>query len=268
MNNDRGRGALMFFGFRSLWSGVVLSLLIAGAAAAAPGAPPTTVAFVGDSMADGLWGAMFRRLGKDKCLSERIKLIRDVKNGTGLTRLDQYNWIDEVAATAARSGIDIFVGSFGINDRQPIVDASKTRTEYGAPEFDIHYQSNVVDLLRAGMSHGGSVLIVGLPVMLNPVANADAAVKNKLFAAAVAQVDSPRAAYVPPWRSGPGADVFKPYLPDANNVMTLVRAPDGVHFTTTGYDRVLDAFFPAILASLRQRGRDVEAECAGQVGSR
>ena len=49
---------------------------------------PVTVAFVGDSMADGLWGAMFRRLGKDKCLAERVKLIRKAKNGTGLTRLD------------------------------------------------------------------------------------------------------------------------------------------------------------------------------------
>jgi hypothetical protein len=258
----------MLLGFKTFWSGVVLIILVAGGVAAAPSGRPLTVAFVGDSMADGLWGAMFRRLGKEKCLAERIKLVRDVKNGTGLTRLDQYNWIDEVAAMAAKSEVDVFVGSFGINDRQPIVDASKARTEYGTPEFDVRYQSNVVDLVRAGTSHGASVLIMGLPVMLNPAANADAEIKNKLFTAAIAQVNSPRAVYVAPWTSRPGADEFKPYLPDANNVMTLVRASDGVHFTTTGYDRVISALYPAMMASFKVRGRDIEAECAGQIGSR
>jgi uncharacterized protein len=258
----------MLLGFKLFWSGVILILLVSGEAAAAQSVRPATVAFVGDSMADGLWGAMFRRLGKEKCIAERIKLIRNVKNGTGLTRLDQFNWIDQVGAVAAQSGVDVFVGSFGVNDRQPIVDAAKARTEYGTPEFDVHYQSNIVDLVRAGMSHGGSVLIMGLPIMLNPAAAADAAIKNKLFAAAVAQVNSPRAVYVAPWTSRPGVEEYKPYLPDANSVMTLVRAPDGVHFTTTGYDRVMDAFYPAIMASFRQRGRDIEAECAGQIGSR
>ena len=262
----------MLLGFKSFWWGVVFSLLLiplaASDAAAAPSVRPATVAFVGDSMADGLWGAMFRRLGKEKCLAERIKLVRNVKNGTGLTRLDQYNWIDQVAAAAAQSDVDVFVGSFGVNDRQAIVDASKARTEYGTPEFDAHYESNIVDLVQAGMSHGASVLIMGLPVMLNPVANVDAAVKNKLFAAAVAQVNSPRAVYVAPWSSRSGVDEYKPYLPDANNIMTLVRASDGVHFTTTGYDRVIKALYPAIMASFRQRGRDIEAECAGQIGSR
>ena len=96
----------------------------ARAAFSAPSDPaPVHIAFVGDSMADGLWGAMFRRLGKDKCLADKVKLIRHAKNGTGLTRLDQFNWVDEVAALASDPGADLFVGSFGINDRQSIVDA-------------------------------------------------------------------------------------------------------------------------------------------------
>ena len=43
--------------------------------------------------------------------------------------------------------------------------------------------------------------------------------------------------------------------------MVLVRAPDGVHFTTVGYDMVMEAFYPAIMESLKQRGRDVASEC-------
>ncbi len=234
----------------------------ARAAYSAPGDPPPVhIAFVGDSMADGLWGAMFRRLGKDKCLAEKVKLSRHAKNGTGLTRLDQYNWVDEVAALASDPGADLFVGSFGVNDRQSIVDAAKTRTEYGGPDYDGRYEGLVEDVVQSALAHGSSMLVMGLPVMLDPAANADASAKNRLFAEAVAHVASPRAAYVPPWESRPGADEYKPFLPNANNAMVQVRAADGVHFTTAGYDRVMDAFYPSIMESLKQRGRDVAGEC-------
>jgi hypothetical protein len=239
----------------------------APAVAAADQPPPVHVAFVGDSMADGLWGAMFRRLGKDKCLADKIKLIRRAENGTGLTRLDKFDWVDEVGAIAADPGADLFVGSFGVNDRQSIVDVDKKRTEYGGPNFDGRYEGIVEDVLRTALSHGSSFLVMGLPVMLDPDANADAADKNKLFAEAVAHVASPRAVYVAPWTSQPPPDVYKPFLPNAKQTLVQVRAPDGVHFTTAGYDMVMDAFYPAIMDSLKQRGRDVAAECE-QMGAR
>lgn len=235
--------------------------------AAAEAAAPIHIAFVGDSMADGLWGAMFRRLGKDKCLADKVKLIRRAKNGSGLTRLDQYNWINEVEAIATDPGADLFVGSFGVNDRQSIVDVDKKRTEYGGPEFDDRYEGIVKDVVQTGLSHGSSFLVMGLPVMLDPAANADAAAKNRLFAAAVAQIASPQAAFVSPWTSQPPPDVYKPFLPNAKQTMVQVRAPDGVHFTTAGYDMVMEAFYPSILASLKQRGHDLAAECE-QMGAR
>jgi len=239
----------------------------APALAAAEEAPPIHIAFVGDSMADGLWGAMFRRLGKDKCLADKVKLIRRAENGTGLTRLDKFNWVDEVGAIATDPGADLFVGSFGVNDRQSIVGVDKKRTEYGGPEFDGRYEGIVEDVVQAALSHGSSFLVMGLPVMLDAAANSDAAEKNKLFADAVAQVASPRAAFVPPWTSQTPPDVYKPFLPNAKQTMVQVRAPDGVHFTTAGYDMVMEAFYPAIMASLKQRGRDVAAECQ-QMGAK
>ena len=238
------------------------------ATAATEAAAPLQIAFVGDSMADGLWGALFRRLGKDKCLAERVKLIRKAKNGTGLTRLDQYNWVDEIAALSEDPGVDLFVGSFGINDRQPIVERDKTRTDFGGAAFDARYKAVVADMLRHAIAKGGSILVVGLPVMLDDDANSDAIAKNKLFAAGVAEVGSPRAAFVPPWTSQAAPDEYKPFLPNAKNAMVQVRASDGVHFTTAGYDMVMDAIYPAILASLKQRGRDLESECPRQVGAR
>lgn len=251
-------------------AGMVLGLGVAeGRATAASDAAATLhIAFVGDSMADGLWGAMFRRLGKDKCLSEKVKLIRKAKNGTGLTRLDQYNWINEVATLRDDDNPDLFVGSFGINDRQSIVGPDKSRVEYGGPAFDPRYQANVEELVRTAIAKGGSMLIVGLPVMLDSDANADALEKNKLFKASVADMGSPLAAYAQPWTSQPAPDEYKPFLPNSRNAMVQVRASDGIHFTTAGYDMVMEAIYPQILASLKQRGRDLASECPSQVGAR
>jgi hypothetical protein len=212
-------------------------------------------------MADGLWGAMFRRLGKDKCLAEKIKLIRKAKNGTGLTRLDQFNWVDEIGKIEDEYHPDLFVGSFGVNDRQGIVEKDKRAVAYPSPAFDARYTEIVEDVLRAETAQGASALILGLPIMMKEVANSDAQVKNKLFEAAVKAVGSDKVAYVQPWTSGANPEKYEPYLPNAENSMVLMRAPDGVHFTSAGYDRVLDTFYPAILASLKARGQDVAAEC-------
>ena len=241
----------------------LLAALAFGLAAAPAAADPASVhiAFVGDSMADGLWGAMFRRLGKDKCLAEKVKLIRKAKNGTGLTRLDQFNWVDEIAKIVDTEHPDLTVGSFGINDRQGIVEKDKKSIAYPSPAFDTRYEGIVADAVRAALSGGGSMVIVGLPIMLDDEANADAQAKNALFQAAIKDVGSDKASYAAPWTSGASPEVYKPYLPNARGAMTLVRASDGVHFTTVGYDMVMEAIYPALLASLKARGTDLAAEC-------
>jgi uncharacterized protein len=263
----RHRGQSMKVKSPLLWAGVVcvgIATLLGMSAPASKAAEavPVHIAFVGDSMADGLWGALFRRLGKDKCLADRVKLIRKAKNGTGLARLDQYDWVAEVGAMAKEPSPDLFVGSFGINDRQAIVEPTKARTEFDAPDFDSRYQFFAEELIRNAIAGGASILITGLPVMLDPAANADAKNKNRLFASAVSDVGSPLATFVKPWSSRPGDDEYKPYLPNANNQIVQFRANDGVHFTATGYDRVMDYFYPSVMDSLKRRGRDILSECS------
>jgi hypothetical protein len=225
----------------------------------------TVVAFVGDSMADGLWGAMFRRLGKDKCLAEKVRLIRKGKNGTGLTRLDQFNWVDEIGKIVEGDHPDLFVGSFGVNDRQGIVEKDKRAIAYPSPAFDSRYQTVVVDIVHAATVGGGSMLIIGLPIMREEEANTDALAKNKIFEAAVKDAGSDKATYVQPWTSGATPEAFKPYLPNAKERMVMVRAPDGIHFTTIGYDMVMEAVYPSVLASLKARGHDLATECPSRV---
>lgn len=154
-------------------------------------------------MADGLWGAMFRRLGKDKCLAQRVSLIRKARNGTGLTRQDQFDWIAEIAKIVDDSHPDLFIGSFGINDRQSIVEKDKHVIPYPSAEFDQRYTALVIDMLNTATAQGAAMNLVGLPVMMEAEANADAGAKNKIFQEAVRQVGSERVTYVSPWTSGP-----------------------------------------------------------------
>jgi hypothetical protein len=254
------KSPLSWVGAGCVGLGILLGMAPAPALAAETG--PVRIAFVGDSMADGLWGALFRRLGKDKCLGDKITLIRKAKNGTGLARLDQFNWVAEVGTMAKEGAADVFVGSFGINDRQAIVDASRVRTEFDTPNFDSRYQSFTEDLIKNAISNGGSILIAGLPVMQDSAANSDAKAKNKLFEAAVAAVNSPLATYVKPWSSKAGEDEYQPFLPNSNNQLVQFRAQDGIHFTRFGYDQVMDYFYPSIMAALKARGRDVLSECS------
>jgi hypothetical protein len=245
----------------------ILSLMFPFAAVATE-VRQARIAFVGDSMADGLWGAMFRRIGKNKCLAKKITLIRKAKNGTGLARLDQFNWVEEMKTLAKDANVDLFIGSFGINDRQAIVEPDKTRVEFGSPQYDAKYKAVLSEAVQGALSQGSSVLVAGLPVMMEQAANADAAAKNELFAEVIKDIGSDHASYAPPWSSSSGDDRYRPYLPNANNALIQVRAQDGVHFTPAGYDMVLNALFPAIREALKLRGQELAPDCEHEVSAK
>jgi hypothetical protein len=219
-------------------------------------------------MADGLWGAMFRRVGKNKCMAEKVTLIRKAKNGTGLARLDQFNWVEEMKTLAKGGNVDLFIGSFGVNDRQAIVEPDKTRVEFGTPQFDARYKAVLSEAVQGVLSQGSSALVVGLPVMMDQAANADTAAKNKLFGEAIKDIGSDHASYAPPWSSSSGEDQYRPYLQNANNTLIQVRAQDGVHFTPAGYDMVLRAIYPAIVEALKLRGQDPTPDCDHEVSAK
>ena len=147
------------------------------------------------------------------------------------------------------------------SDFVAVCEKDKRAIAYPSPAFDARYTDLVEDVLRAAVSQGASMLVIGLPIMLKENANADAQAKNKLFEAAEKGVGSDKVSYVQPWTSGANPEKFEPYLPNAENSMVLVRAPDGVHFTSAGYDMVLETIYPSILASLKARGHDFAAEC-------
>ena len=236
-----------------------------GVSRGAPSEPTKTkVAFIGDSMADGLWGGFVRLVGQDKCFKEHLDGGRYARNGTGLTRPDSYDWPAQARRIAESYGPSAFVMSIGLNDRQDVIEHATGRTTFGTPQWEEAYRTRVTALLKAGAEDKAAVLLVGLPILRDATSNRDAQANNKIFAEAVAALNLPHVSYIEPWQpSGAAPAAYTSVAPSQNGRLIQARAPDGIHFTAAGYDLVTAYLFPQVVAHLKNAGHDVGAACTG-----
>lgn len=237
-------------------------LLGAGETPAAAQPAAIRIAFVGDSMIDGIWGGLVRLMGSDSCLKGKFVLGRYGNNGTGLSRLDKYNWPAEVQRIMTTFQPDMLVVSLGLNDRQPLVDRNHVHTDYGTPEWAQKYTDHATQLLQNAANAKAGVLWVGIPVMRDAVANNDATEKDRLFAEAVSKLSRSNIKYVEPWRLNPsGPEVYKSIGPGRSGSVVTLRAPDGIHFTSAGYDVIASYIFPKIVGNLQEASIAVPQPC-------
>src|SRR5215217_6477189 len=134
---------------------VLLAFALSGAAPALGG--PARIAFVGDSMADGIWGAFFRLTGRQDCSLDELALIRDARNGTGLARPDHFDWTAELDKIVSADAPSVVLASIGLNDRQDLIMPDRTRYRLGTEEWLAQYRLNVADFY-AHASGGGAPL--------------------------------------------------------------------------------------------------------------
>ena len=227
----------------------------AGPAGPAAATSEIRIAFVGDSLADGLWGGIVRGVQRDRCLRGRVNCGRYARNGTGLTRLDTFSWPSEMRTIVGSFAPHVVVVSLGLNDRQLIVEEDQRRSQWGTAQWDERYMVNVQALARAAMSGGARVVWMGLPALRDRTADEDARVKNVLFETALTQLGEPGARFLAPWRlNQAGEDVFQSYARGATGGMIQIRATDGIHFTSAGYDMIVAYLFPHIVDALTEGG--------------
>jgi hypothetical protein len=206
--------------------------LVLGLSTEPAAAGPARIAFVGDSMADGIWGAFFRMTGKQKCSPDELALIRDGRNGTGLARPDHFNWTEELDKLVAADAPSLIVASIGLNDRQDLIMPDRTKFKLGTDEWLAQYKQNVADFYdHAG---GAPVMIIGLPNLRDAKAEKHALLVNSIYADVAAETKN--VTYIAPWRMTNDDGGFASYGPDLNGSTVQIRAPDGLHFTAAGYD--------------------------------
>jgi len=240
----------------------VFALAVVAQAQNAPKPDPIRIAFVGDSMADGLWQGVTRTIAKNSCLKAFIDTQRFGQNGTGLTRLDKFNWPRELVAIDKRYKAQIYVVSVGLNDRNPIHDPEGSDAQYRSKEWPDVYRDKVEKMIKSATGMKASVVWLGIPSLRDTASDKEAKEKNELYAAAIKALNDPSVRYVEPWRIKPeGDDPFSTYGPGEDGKLIALRTADGSHFTPAGYDLLGAYLYPKIVESLRQRGVDVDKLC-------
>ena len=185
----------------------------------------------GDSMADGLWTALYRDLnGKDG-----FQVTKFSEVSTGLSR---YDYVDIQAKTARQlreTPVDAAVILFGTNDAQGISLDGEVHA-FGTPGWKVAYARRIDDLVALLRSQGATVYWVGLPKMKRAGFDAKMTIVNAVVRERMAALNVPLIETTGVTANAAGE--YEAYLPGASGRPQLMRANDGIHMTMAGYRRI------------------------------
>jgi uncharacterized protein len=204
-------------------------------------ADPTNspVLLIGDSMMKLPGLAIQRKLLKET----EIKVFSFYGIGTGMSRLDAFDWLDKMAALCKEHKPQAAVAAFGANDNQPISMADGSIAQPLTEAWDREYSSRIGKAMDA-LIQGGCRRIVwlSLPPMRDEKLNSFVQRINLLAAAEagsrteVAIFDTGRIV------SDPQTGVFTERLLNKKTAETvLVRDRDGIHISPQGSRMLADA---------------------------
>ncbi len=220
-----------------------LKLVLAGLALATlPLAAKDSVLLLGDSMMKAIAPTLEQKFTAAGCDVKTSAAI-----GTGLARLDLYDW---VAKAAELGKADVAVVMMGANDNQPMRTAGGI-VKHGTPEWQKEYTTRVAGFLSALQKNGvKSVVWVELPAMRDDKLNADVQGINAAAKAGVSQSGQTwyetRTLFS---KSGDGA--YTAYIIQASGMPLHIRAEDGVHVNRKGADWLAGKLVPAVKAALK-----------------
>jgi uncharacterized protein len=168
---------------------------------------------------------------------------------TGLARPDLYNWFTRFREVIAQLHPRVAVLSFGADDAHGFlagVPAGHTVGPLGSPSWSAEYRRRVDGVTRELNAAGIYVVWLGLPIPDGPGFKKSFPIVNKVLAQVV-RVHPKTAAFVDTWHLLDDAHGrYTPYL-RVHGRLTLMRLPDGVHYTAAAGDLIASD----VLAKLR-----------------
>ncbi len=191
------------------------------------------VAVTGDSLADGIWGAIYRKLVRDK----RYVIRRNARNSTGFTTEGLIDQIDEGFKPTPADAVVMMVGA---NDRRSFFVDGKSRALFATPSWRDLYGGRAAAFMDSLKGREAPVVWILLPVMRDAAAARDAKVINDLVLKAAA--DRPWVRVVDSWKLTVDADgAYQAHFKDLSGKVRLMRDNDGVHFTPPGYELIAES---------------------------
>ena len=200
---------------------------------------PLRVWVAGDSLAQVPGQAIQRRSG-----SGRLLEVGSVESrlSTGLTRPDLYNWFTRFGEVITRSA-----RPSSCSPSAPTTPTTSWRAfprvervgPLGSPSWRAEYRRRVDGVTREFNAAGIVTIWIGLPIPDGPGFARSFPIVNSILDS-VAKAHPKQARYVDTWHAldSPHGK-YTPYL-RVDGKLTLLRPPDGVHYTAAGGDVVAD----------------------------
>jgi hypothetical protein len=197
-------------------------------------ARPLRVWVAGDSLAEVPGQALERVGGAIDVVGLESRLA------TGLARPDLYNWFSRVQEAPAQLRPKVAVLSFGADDAHDFmagVPAGRTVGPIGSASWSAEYRRRVDGVTRELAADGIYVVWLGLPIPDGPGFKKTFPIVNRVLES-VAAAHPKTATYVDTWHLLDDAHGrYTPYL-RVHGTLTLMRLPDGVHYTAAAGDLI------------------------------
>ena len=193
-------------------------------------AHPLRVWVAGDSLAQVPGDALERLGGAVDVVGVESRL------STGLARTDLYNWFTRIQQVPPQLHPKVAVFSFGADDAHDYMGGAHVGP-FGSPSWIAEYRRRVDGVTRELAAHGIYVVWLGLPIPDGPGFKRSFPVVNRILES-VARAHKSQATYVDTWHM---LDDFHgrytAYL-RVHGKLTLLRLPDGVHYTEAAGDLI------------------------------
>lgn len=192
---------------------------------------PLRVGVFGDSMAEGLYAALYRDLQH----TPNVTVSKFSQVSTGLSR---YDYVDIQAKTRGQldeQPVDVAIMLFGTNDAQGIEMDGQIHP-FGSDGWKAAYAKRVDDLVALLRSRDVAVYWVGLPRMKRDTFEARMTLINGVVEARMKALGVPYIETTALTSNGEGG--YEAYLPTDSGRRTLMRANDGIHMSMAGYLRL------------------------------
>jgi uncharacterized protein len=159
---------------------------------------------------------------------------------TGLARPDLFNWYTRFTQVISALHPRVAVLSFGADDAHGYmagVPAGKSIGPLGSASWDAEYRRRVDGVTRELNAAGVYVMWLGLPIPDGPGFKKSFPIVNRILES-VARAHAKTATYVDTWHLLDDAHGrYTPYL-RVHGKLTLMRLPDGVHYTSAAGDLI------------------------------
>jgi hypothetical protein len=186
-----------------------------------------TVLEIGDSLGNDLGWGMARQLGHDHAL----RLVQADKSSSGLLTPWFYDWAKKEKVLLAQYKPQLVIITFGANDEQNLKVNGQVLA-FGSAPWVKAYTGIVTKMASAATKTGAYVLWIGMPIMQPNGYRQGMVLINSVFANVSAAV--PGMTFLPTWALFANSKGQFAEAARVNNIPSLLREPDGIHFSYVG----------------------------------